>query len=110
MQWLEDGRFAFAPEDAKRPKRWRPAMGTNVFPGERKIVTVTVKQSKLDPEGERSFDSGSASAQDDGTPPSVILSEAKDLDIAGSGSHDLYRLSSEYSGFIHGGAACCMGI
>ena len=71
---------------------------------------MTVKQGKLFPERERSFDSGSASAQDDSTPPSGLLSEAKDLDIAGSGTPDLFRLSSESSGFIHGRAVRRMGI
>ena len=72
--------------------------------------TVPVKQGKLDPGRGRSFDSGSASAQDDGAPLSVLLSGGKDLDIAGSDISDLYRLSSESSGFIHGGAVCRMGI
>ena len=72
--------------------------------------TVPVKQGKLDPGRGRSFDSGSSSTQEDGTSPSVLLSGGKDLDIAGSGTPDLYRLSSEFSGFIHGGAVCRMGI
>ena len=69
----------------------------------------TAKQGKLDPGRGRSFDSGSTSPHEDGTPPSGLLRGAKDLDTAGSGISDLYHVCFESSGSIHGGAALCMG-